>query len=344
MSERLDFTKVNWYEVLPMFGIDRKFLSKNHGPCPLCTDSTKGRRFRFANTKGLGEWFCSHCSGGNALTLLRRFTGSSDAEILTEISEKTGLLAVKTDLIPWKEPELSEAEVAENRAELVQIWRVAKPVQPTDCVTKYLQNRVPSSKVYKLSKSVRMHPHLKFYELDEDDNVRYRGTYPGMVLKVVAGDGTPITLHRHYLTQDGQKAPFAMSKKQMRGVRKLRGAACRLIDILDCRTLGVCEGAETGWAIATAYKYRMSVWSLLNAGNLAVADIPRERFDTVIIFADHDRLDPVHNWRPGEHAALKLKEKLEEQGFKVEIRIPPLEGQDYCDVWLQHYNSFKHAT
>ncbi|MDN2876106.1 toprim domain-containing protein, partial [Campylobacter jejuni] len=84
--------------------------------------------------------------------------------------------------------------------------------------------------------------------------------------------------------------------------------AIRLVDVPESRTLGLTEGIETGLAVATGYRYRINVWSLLNCGNLALADIPKGRFDKVIIFADHDHLDVKKEYRPGEHFALLLKE------------------------------------
>lgn len=91
-------------------------------------------------------------------------------------------------------------------------------------------------------------------------------------------------------------------------------------------------------AVATGYRYRINVWSLLNCGNLALADIPKGRFDKVIIFADHDHLDVKKEYRPGEHFALLLKERLEKLGYVVEIKIPPKEGTDFADVWLAIQN------
>jgi putative DNA primase/helicase len=344
MGERLDFKKVNWYEILPKFGINKAYLSKKHGPCPLCKDSKKNRRFRFSNKEGLGEWFCSHCGGGNALTLIRAYTGETDAEILREIQNGTGLTPVKNNEISFAEVELSEEEVIKNRKYLLLALKMSVPRQPTCPVTKYLNKRVPGSDLNRLSKYVRFHKGMKFFEIDSNDKFVCKGLFPVMLAKVIDGNGKPITLHRTYLTNEGNKAPFDMIKKQMAGVRKLRGAAIRLIDDSQSRELAVCEGLETGWAIATAYSYRMSVWSLLNAGNLAVADIPRSRFDKVIIFADHDKMDVDKGWRPGEHFAKKLKEKLEKEGFQVEIRLPPVEGTDFADMWVQHYNNFKLAA
>lgn len=344
MATSLDFTKVDWYEVLPKFGIDKKFLRKVHGPCPLCDGSKKNRRFRFSNKEGLGEWFCSHCLGGNALTLLRRFTGRSDAEILKEIQEQTGLCGVHKEYQLYPKAEMSKEEIEKNRSVLVKAWTSSVARCETDIVSTYLHSRVPGSKLNYLSKNIRLHKGMKYFELNESDKLICKGIFPVLLAKVVDSSGLPITLHRIYLTRDGTKAPFEKVKKQMSGIRKLEGASIHLIEVPANRTVGICEGIETGWAIATAYRYSMSVWALLNAVNLSVADIPRSKFDKVIIFADHDRLDLSKGWCPGEHFANIAKQKLEKEGFEVEIRLPPVEETDFCDLWVQHYNSFKKAA
>ena len=169
-----------------------------------------------------------------------------------------------------------------------------------------------------------------------------------MVARAVDSTERPITLHRTYLTSKGDKAPLEDPKKQMKGIRKLDGAAIRLLEVPQSRTLGLTEGIETGLAVATGYKYRISVWSLLNCGNLALADIPPGRFDKIIIFADHDRMDLKKEYRPGSHFAALLKARLEGMGYQVEIKLPQKEGADFADVWFEiqrlAQNAASHAT
>jgi len=112
-----------------------------------------------------------------------------------------------------------------------------------------------------------------------------------MIGRAVDSNEQPITLHRTYLTPQGTKAPVEEVKKQMKGIRKLDGAAIRVVEVPESRTLGLTEGIETGLAVATGYRYRINVWSMLNCVNLSLADIPKGRFDKIIIFADHDKID-----------------------------------------------------
>ena len=179
---------------------------------------------------------------------------------------------------------------------------------------------------------------MPFYEEEEGGRFVKRGTFPVMVARAVDGNRRPITLHRTYLTAQGAKAPVADPKKQMKGIRKLDGAAIRLVEVPESRTLGLTEGLENGLAVATAYRYRINVWSLLNCVNLSLADIPAGRFDKIIIFADHDKVNEKTGFRPGEHYAKVLKSRLGELGYDVVIKIPPSEGTDFADLWKDLYD------
>lgn len=351
----MDLSQIDWYAVLPALGVKDRYLSKKHGPCPFCDANPqptkvviKGKekrkranvdRFRFDNKRGMGTWFCSHCGAGNGFSFIRKFTGWSDHEIFSKLEALTGLKSSDTGPInPIRvDEEISPEEAAENRVRLAAAWRKAKRISVRDPVAQYLRRRVPGCTLSRLSTEIRFNPSMKYVEFDENDNLVSKGFHPVMLARAVDSSLTPITLHRTYLTKDGSKAPVEQPKKQMKGVRKLRGAAIRMVQVPGSRVLGVCEGIETGLAIATRYRYEINVWALLNAGNLAVADIPDGMFDKVIIFADHDYIDPKHGYRPGEHYARKLEARLKERGIPCEVKIPPQEGTDFADLWVAYY-------
>lgn len=344
------FDKIDWPKAIVAMGVDERYLRRKHGPCPICKGADSGSspvgdkkkkskpsdRFRFDDKNGMGTWFCHHCGSGNGYTLIIKVTGKTPAEVLRDLEAFDPLAVGPVDVLgaPIKlDPEFTPEEVAENRRWLNRAWAKANLRSGSDLASVYLRKRVPLCDLSALSNEIRIHPGMKFFEYNEKDESVCLGTFPTMLARVVDGIGTPITLHRTYLTPEGTKAPFKMAKKQMAGIRKLRGAAIRLNDVAASRTLGVTEGIETGYAVMTGYRNSINVWSFLNCGNLAVADIPRERFDMVIIFADHDAMDASKGYRPGTHYAEKLKVKLEAEGFEVEIRLPKEEGTDYADVW-----------
>jgi hypothetical protein len=178
---------------------------------------------------------------------------------------------------------------------------------------------------------------MDFWEKDAAGENVCRGRFPTLLAQAIDGEHSPITCHRTYVTAAGDKAPFEMVKKQMAGVRKLDGAAIRVVNVPDSRVLALTEGIENAVAVATAYRYNLNVWSLLNCGNLELADIPAGRFDKIVIFADHDAVDLNKGHRPGEHHARLLKARLQEAGYEVELKIPAIEGTDFADLWMQHY-------
>lgn len=335
----IDFSKVDWRKKLVAAGIDSNCLTLNKaGPCPLCFDGKRGgKRFRFDNKGGLGTWYCQQCGAGNGYTLIERHTGMSKVEILKFLDDGTCGLASEAPIkrFTFEDTDFSPEQVRKNRRKLVDVSAGSRALTGNDPVSLYLRNRVPGCDVSKISQDIRFHPGLKFYEEGEGGRLVSRGTFPTMVARAVDAAGQPITLHRTYLTSKGQKAPLADPKKQMKGIRKLDGAAIRVVEVQESRTLGLAEGIETSFAVATGYRYSISVWSLLNCVNLSLADIPEGRFDKIIIFADHDLIDTKKGYRPGEHFAAKLKERLVAMGYEVEIKIPKKQGTDFADVWCE---------
>jgi putative DNA primase/helicase len=333
------FEKVNWEKKLEAAGITKKFpkcLSGKAGPCPLCGGGKD--RFRFDNKGNLGTWMCQQCGAGNGYTLVKGFTGWGAAEVMKFLDDGTvGKTDAPERTFTFEDADFSPEKVAKNRRTLQWAWNTARPLNGRDPASRYLQKRVPGCDVTKLSKALRFHPGLDFWEQDATDKYVKRGRFPTMLAQAIDGGQIPITGHRTYLTEAGEKAPFEKVKKQMAGVRKLDGAAVRVMNVADSRVLGVTEGIENGVAVATAYRYGINVWSLLNCGNLELADIPEGRFDKIVIFADHDPVDLKTGNRPGEHHAKKLKARLEAAGYEVEIKMPPIEGTDFADLWVQYY-------
>jgi putative DNA primase/helicase len=333
----IDFSKVVWHQKLVSAGIDENCLSGKGKPCPLCGGKD---RFRFDNKGNLGTWWCQHCEAGNGYTLLKAFTGWNSAEVLKFLDDGTvGSTDAPVRAFTFEDQDFSPEKVAKNRERLQRAWAKARPLNGNDPASRYLQKRVPGCDVSKLSRSLRFHPGMTYWDRKDDGKFASLGSFPTLLAQAIDAKLSPITGHRTYLTAAGNKAPFEMVKKQMAGVRKLDGAAIRVVNAPASRVLGVTEGIENAVAVGTAYRYDINVWSLLNCGNLELVDIPAGRFDKIIIFADHDAVDPKKGHRPGEHHAKLLKSRLEAAGYEVELKIPPVEGTDFADLWLQYCDS-----
>src|SRR5262249_45683357 len=100
-----------WREILPQLGIDPKFLTNRHGPCPLCG----GRdRFRFDDRDGSGSYYCNQCAPGNGITLVCKL---KDWDFATACREIDRIIGADTRSVPV--PKLDDAENRRSAIELV---------------------------------------------------------------------------------------------------------------------------------------------------------------------------------------------------------------------------------
>lgn len=331
--ERLDFARIDWQSVLPRFGVDSALIAnpKRLGPCPI--ENEGKTRFRFVNSDGRGGWFCNNCKGGDGIRLVALVNGISDTEAIRLIKGLDSSGEVTRLPVPIRPSVEKTKDVQKVRAGLQRVWDQSQPVGKT-FVEKYIERRVPLFDMSWLSGSIKAHASLYHF----DEGTKKTSRRPAMVARVVGLDGTPVTLHRTYLSVDGYKSAVTPDqvKKQMTGVTMLNGAAIRLnVPRLQSRTLIVCEGIETGLSLVAATGNRHEVWAALNAGNLAKLQVPRERFDSVLICADKDVMNKLNGWRQGEHSAEILHQRLLSEGFKSKVKVPQTEGLDYADLWLE---------
>jgi putative DNA primase/helicase len=136
-------------------------------------------------------------------------------------------------------------------------------------------------------------------------------------------DGTGASVHRTYLTLDGQKAAVNPVRKVMPGF-PLEGAAVRLGGVQE--RLGIAEGIET--ALCAGKLFLMPVWAGISANGI-LSWQPPEGVKSVVIFADND------SHFVGQEAAYRKARALHLKGYDVEVQVPPGVDQDWCDVWGQ---------
>src|ERR1700723_3302683 len=76
-----------WRELLPQLGVETRFLTNKHGPCPLCG----GRdRYRFDDKDGTGSYFCGQCGAGSGIILVRKLKGWDHKTACDEIDKIVG--------------------------------------------------------------------------------------------------------------------------------------------------------------------------------------------------------------------------------------------------------------
>ena len=300
-----------WREILPRLGVDTRFLTNKHGPCPLCG----GRdRFRFDDKDGSGSYICGQCGAGNGVILLRKLHGWDYGEACRAIDEIMG-----TDA-PISTAPAAAPKSDERRAEAVR-RALAQAVTP-NIVDAYLTRRGISARSPVLQGDSR----CAYFVEDEKDKSRLRlvGHFPAVVAPILGPDGSLQSAHRIY---DAELDP---RKKSLPPVTTITGGAVRLFD--PDEELAVAEGIETSLAVHELFG--VPVWAALTDGGVK-SFVPPPGLLRLLVYADNDA-----NF-VGQAAAYDLAKRLhrERKGeLAIEIHIPPPVKADKSD-WLDVLNS-----
>lgn len=312
-----DRTRGQWLKILTRLGIDRSYLNRKNGPCPLCCEGTD--RWRFLDTNGDGTFVCNQCGSGSGITLAVRFLGLPFRETAKRIEEILG------GGIPTRHlPSISRQQAAELRnagvlrTKIRAIWQQHGPPQRRDPVDLWLRRRRVGFDFYPAA--IRTGYDIRYY--DDARSEDGFSDHPAMLALVSDPDGSPCTIHRTYLTWYGDKAAVDKPRKLYSGVTK--GSAVRLAPIGP--VLGIAEGIET--ALAASRLFGIPTWAALCANMLEKFKPPPE-VKRLIIFGDNDTN------QVGQRAAHALAARLAERiryPIETEIQIPPDPGTDWNDV------------
>lgn len=293
-------TRGRWFGILTALGVHPDYLRNKHGPCPACG----GRdRFRWDDKNGDGTFFCNGCGAGSGVDLVMRVRGLPFRDAAPLIESMIGQAPAQDAKPP---PVRSQTQ---HRATLDGLWKFARPTRRNDTVDRWFHNRGLDIGIY--PSALRCHP-----------SVRYPGApasfHPAMVAMVQDPAGRPVTIHKTYLTPDGQKAPVDEPRRFEPG-KIPAGSAVRLVPSAG-PLLGVAEGIET--ACAAMRVFGIPTWACLNAVLLEKFE-PPPCIAELVIFADNDS-----NWR-GQEAAETLAVRLD---IKTKIQIPDQVDTDWNDV------------
>lgn len=228
MESLRDRARNRWRAILPLMGIDSKFLSRKNGPCPMCGGKTK---FRFTDKDGDGLWICNDCGGGAGPDLVMKFRGVKFREAARMIEEVIGRAQ--------KDEPIQEKSKAELRAAMATVWASGRQISRDGPVDRYLSGR-----------GIKIASIMGMREASS-------GPWPLMLAKVFGPDGKPVNVHRTFLKPEGHE------RFMMAGETPL-GSAIRLAPASE--TMGVAEGIET--ALSARDLFDVPVWALINANNL----------------------------------------------------------------------------
>lgn len=300
-----------WQGILPALGIDAKYLTGKHTGCPVCRQGKD--RFRFDDRDGAGTWICAQCGAGDGVSLVMQALGIEFKEAAMRIEEHIGAAPVRA----VSKNEMSDDE---RRARNNKLWQESRPIVAADPAARHLMNRGLTLASYPAC--LRYNPSVRYQDVVAGV-FGPKSFHPAMIAKLVAPDGRPLTLHRTYLTEAGQKASVECPRKLVNG-RGLQGGAVRLA--APTKVLGIAEGIET--ALAASELYGVPCWASLNAA-LMMSWEPPAHLEEIYIFADNDE----HH--KGAFAAASLAQRLAKSFPKVTIATPERRGEDWNDVLLR---------
>jgi putative DNA primase/helicase len=263
-----------WDDILPLFGIDRKYLKKRHGPCPVCGGVD---RFRYQNNNGTGNFICSSCGPGEGIKLLLLYTERPFAELAREIRNNLG----KTKMT---EPKPEYNNYQENESVIRSILKTCKKLRPDSVVARYLAGR-----------GITVLPETNVYE---SYGIPFNEGKPAMVGCYRFPDGSLATISVSMLTGDQQVT--RTSRKFMPVVKPMAGSSIKMFES-RAPICAVCEGIETGLAIHM--RDGIQVYVAGSANGMEKIELP-EYITDVWIYADMDA-----NF-VGQKAAYTLAERL----------------------------------
>ena len=228
--------------------------------------------------------------------------------------------------------ELEAKELEKRNIALQNVAKKCTPITENVGVVQYLQKRGLKGDFSLLPQCLYAHGMLM--HIDEEME---RTFWPALVASVTNEDYETVTLHRHYVTKDGLKAPVDMAKKMMTpNVTNMSGGSIKLdapAYIQGKGLLGICEGLETALAVREATG--MPMWSGIDANKMKNMKIPDD-VTTIFIWGDHDRSST------GINVSQELKERLEKDvpGRTVKILLPdalPIPHKSKSVDWLDVY-------
>jgi putative DNA primase/helicase len=342
LSKRVDrvTSRLDWRDILVAAGVDERFLSNRHGPCPVCNDGRP--RFRFDNKGGSGGWICV-CGAGNGMSLLMKATGRSYTEAALWIidsydahapGQTAPLRTAMTRPSFVAVAALDDAEIMRRKARFERCWRESRPVQNGDPVWTYLNNRLPG--LERIPSVLRFHPELEYFVHDGQRNVSY-GRHPAMVAAVVDETGKCCNLHRTYLTPHGEKLQVVHDGEEQ-SCKKLMstiGATSFAIRLAKHQgRLGIGEGVET--ALAAYLHEGVPTWSVVNTAGMKKFIVPDDVTE-LIVYADNDERTRQGKL-PGFEAARALEAREDVQArvrartLKVRLVTPARRRQDMANL------------
>lgn len=288
-----------WVGIFSKMGIE--VGTGKHCPCPACGGKD---RFRFIDKDGRGEYICNACGAGTGFQLIQRVLGISFKEACETVNDIMGTV----------EPMKYQKETTITPEALRKIFKSSRKTTKGDIVYTYLRSRGLSL----IPNNIRTT--MKCWEPETKTEV------PAMLAIFQLPDGTAVTMHRTYLTKDGQKMKLDSPKKILPALKPMAGGAVRLFDYAE--VLGVAEGIET--AVAVKELTGIPCWAVLSTSNMMSWEPPKD-IKQVVVYGDNDKHYAGHKAAYNLANKLVIRDKL-----TVDVEFPEMRGTDFMDELLKH--------
>jgi putative DNA primase/helicase len=297
-----DRARGKWQSILPALGIDKRYLSNKHGPCPACGGED---RYRFDDKAGSGSFYCNGCGAGSGVDLVMRVAGVDFLGAKRLIEEQ----------LPDAVIHVPRADQNLDPDRFLRLWRAGQSVSEHDPGGAYLASR--GIDLDGLA-SLRHLPRASY----RHNNGRTT-QHHGLIALYMAPDLSSGTIETTYLDMFGRRPIELKPSRKLLVGKKPKGGSVRLSPSAD--TMGIAEGVVT--ALSARQLFDVPVWAALSDGGL-VNWQPPPTARNIIVFGDNDAS------YAGQNAAYSLAYRLRRDGLNVEVRIPDDAGDDWNDVLL----------
>lgn len=224
-----------------------------------------------------------------------------------------------------------QAQIDKRNALLSRVWSEGQPLASLaddhQAIRYFAETRgISDVQMLKAQPNMRFHPNLYFARSDHADHPPI--TFPGIISMMHNEEGRGVGLHHIFLDHDApKKAPVEKPKKILRRFEKKLNGAIRIKSYAPFSPhSNVCEGVETGVAIASAIGrpvYAAGYATLLGAWEPPAGN----RFTTIWCDREPSGAGLTH--------ALRLKERLTALGQTCRILMPNFStdaDEDWNDV------------
>lgn len=304
-------------------------------PCPVAGGTDGFRLFKDANFTGGGVKQSLRVIP-EGIDMLMWVNDWSFPEAYDALSEWLDGKSVKPG--PVYLPKLKEVDETSLRAWLNRIWGESLPLTETlsyPARAYFSYRRVLRAALR--SKDIRFHPNLNY----KGKGGVLLGVYPAILCLVRNNAGSPVGIHRTFITKGGLKVEMEEGYK----TRKLtptvsKESKGRVIRVTDpaAGIIGIAEGLETALSVFEARSF--PVWPGLS-NTMLQSFVPPTGVHTVINFLDKDRN------KASENSAVIVEQNLTSRGIRVFNLLPPIrildsdrKGVDWADQWCRDPKGF----